>query len=96
MMAAPLVYRYHATEDGAPERIGWCPAHVNRHGMAMVPARIVSADYKPHDDPNRRPGISHEPKYRFEAGKPFQVVVEKLRAPRVRPQLAAVPPRASQ
>jgi hypothetical protein len=74
MTATNPVYRYQPNDDGSPERIGWCPAFMNRHGMIMVPARTVPADFKEHEDPNQRPGVSDKPKYVFEAGKPFQVV----------------------
>jgi hypothetical protein len=71
MTATPLVYRY-VGED--PDRIGWCPAFKNSHGMVMVGARIVPADHKLDPDPDKRPGISDEPKYVFENGKPFRCV----------------------
>jgi hypothetical protein len=74
MTATPLVYRYRPQEDGAPERIGWCPGVCNRNGIMLIGARTVPADWKPDPDPNRRPGVSDEPKYVFEAGKPFQCV----------------------
>jgi hypothetical protein len=68
-----LIYKYAPSEDG-PDRIGWCPGMCNSYGMMLIPPRIVPADYKPHDDPDQRPGVSDKPKHVFDAGKPFQVV----------------------
>jgi hypothetical protein len=39
----------------------------------MQGPRIVSAIYNPDPDPDKRPGISEEPKYVFEQNKPFRV-----------------------
>jgi hypothetical protein len=72
MTAAPLIYVYRPTEND-PDRIGFAKASINQFGVAVIPSRLVKADFVEPADPNERRTVSDRPDYILEANRPFIV-----------------------
>jgi hypothetical protein len=72
MTATPLIYVYRPTEND-PDRIGFAKASINQFGVAVVPSRLVKADFVEPADPNERRTVSDRPDYILEANRPFIV-----------------------
>jgi hypothetical protein len=72
MTQAPLIYVYRPTEND-PDRIGFAKASVNQFGVAVIPSRLVKADFVEPADPDERRTVSDKPDYILEANRPFIV-----------------------